>query len=62
MSNSEVSENVNENKGGFIGIYIYRIPKKNHDTLVRICNQVTTTFKEFGMHILKYFNLVALKI
>jgi len=57
MSNSEVAENVNENKGGFVGIYIYRIPKKNHDALVRICNQVTTTFREFGMQHFEVFQL-----
>jgi len=45
------------NKGGFVGIYIYKIPKKNHDALVRISNQVTITFRESGMQHFEVFQL-----
>ncbi len=57
MSNSRLTENINENKGGFAGLYIYRAPKKNHDALVKICKQVTDTFKECGMHRFEVFQL-----
>jgi uncharacterized protein YbaA (DUF1428 family) len=57
MSNPNLIEKINENKGGFVGLYIYRSPKKNHDALMQINNQVTNTFKRCGMHSFEVFQL-----
>jgi hypothetical protein len=45
------------NKGSFVGIYIYRIPRKSHDALVKTCSPVTTTFKESGIQSFEVFQL-----
>lgn len=57
MSNVNTKENSNKNKGGFIGLYIYRTPKKNHDAIVQINTQVTDTFKKCGMQRFEVFQL-----
>ncbi len=57
MNNLSVTNKINENKGGFIGLYIYRSPIKNQDVLVQISNQVTDTLKKCGMQRFEVFQL-----
>lgn len=35
--------------GNYIDFLIYRLPKKNHEAMVQLNNQVTDTFKRYGI-------------
>ena len=35
--------------GNYIDLLIYRLPKKNHEAMVQLNNQVTDTFKRYGI-------------
>jgi hypothetical protein len=45
----------NEVNGGHARLYIYRISKKNHDTIVRLNGQFTDTLGKDGPLCLEFF-------
>ena len=50
MNNSDVIEKKeNGQKGNYIVMFIYRVPKKNHEALIRLGKQVNDTFNKVGV-------------
>jgi len=50
MNNSDVIEKKeNGQKGNYIVMFIYRVPKKNHEALIRLGKQVNDMFNKVGV-------------
>ena len=43
--------------GNYVQLFIYRIPKKNHDAMVKLQNQLTGIFKKHGILRSEFFQL-----
>jgi uncharacterized protein YbaA (DUF1428 family) len=48
MNESNVIEK-EQHSGNYIDLLIYRLPRKNHEAMVQLNNQVTDTFKKYGI-------------
>jgi len=50
MNNSDIIEKKeNGQNGNYIVMFIYRVPKKNHEALIRLGKQVNDTFNKVGV-------------
>jgi len=57
MNKSNILEMDNEVDGGHTRLFIYRIPKKNHDAMVRLNKQFTDTLGKEGPLYIEFFCL-----
>lgn len=48
--------------GTHVQLFVYRIPKKNHDTMVQLQSQLTGIFKKYGILRSEFFQLSDTKI
>jgi uncharacterized protein YbaA (DUF1428 family) len=49
MSESNTTK-IEKEIGDQIRLYVYRVPKKNHDAMLRLCSQFIDMFRKHGCH------------
>jgi uncharacterized protein YbaA (DUF1428 family) len=49
MSKSNAIE-IEKEVGDQVRLYVYKVPKKNHDTMLQICSQFIDMFSKHGCH------------
>jgi uncharacterized protein YbaA (DUF1428 family) len=58
MSQIDTSDNKRGNElSNLILLFIYRIPKKNHESLIQLNNRVIESFKKYGVQRFEIFQL-----
>ena len=57
MSKIDTIDNKRNEKSNLVLIFIYRIPKKNHESLIQLNNRVIDSFKKYGVQRFEVFQL-----
>jgi uncharacterized protein YbaA (DUF1428 family) len=59
MSQTDVTDNKKEEEitSDLVLLFIYRIPKKNHESLIQLNNRVIDSFKKYGVQRFEVFQL-----
>ncbi len=60
MDNTSINSNnskIQENNQNLILVFIYKIPRINHDSMIKLNNQVIDTFKKYGVLRFEVFQL-----
>lgn len=53
----KVKLNRNENDGSYAQLFIYRVPKKNHNAMVKLQEQIVSKWKKHGILFSEFFQL-----
>ena len=57
MSKIDAIDNKRNEKSNLVLLFIYRIPKKNHESLIQLNNRVIESFKKYGVQRFEVFQL-----
>jgi len=57
MSKIDAIDNKRNEKSNLVLLFIYRIPKKNHESLIQLNNRIIESFKKYGVQRFEVFQL-----
>ena len=57
MPKIDITDNKRNEKSNLVLLFIYRIPKKNHESLIQLNNRVIDSFKKYGVQRFEVFQL-----